>query len=294
MEVMTPNLGEYGVTSPHIQNLGVSMGGASMEEKTYFLQTSPEYAMKRLLAEGCGSIYQITSAFRGSEAGNRHNPEFTLLEWYRPSLNLKGLMVELDELLSELCSSFQIQREDANFVSYRDLFQDRYNENPHQLDMDQLLTLAKDHFPNLVSHLNQESVVDDVLDVLFSAGVEPSLKKPHFVFDYPASQSALAKLGTRSGDTVALRFELFWQGMELANGYDELTDAKELRQRFIQDNEIRASKDLGEILLDENLLCCLENMPECTGVALGLDRLQMLLTQVDSIKQVLSFPIEDA
>lgn len=296
---MTPNLGQYGVTSPHIQNLDILMKGALMkgglmEEKTYFLQTSPEYAMKRLLAEGCGSIYQITSAFRGSESGNRHNPEFTLLEWYRPSLSLEGLMEELDALLSALCSSFQICRENASFVSYRHLFQNRYNANPHQLDVGQLHILAKDHFPNLVSHLDEDSGVDDVLDLLFSAGVEPSLIKPHFVFDYPASQSALAKLETRSGDTVALRFELFWQGMELANGYDELTDAKELRQRFIRDNETRASKDLDEILLDENLLACLENLPECTGVALGLDRLQMLLTDVDSIKQVLSFSIEDA
>ncbi|MFT7684702.1 MAG: lysyl-tRNA synthetase class 2 [Candidatus Azotimanducaceae bacterium] len=289
MEVMTPNLGRYGVTSPNIQNIQVQMG-----EAFYFLQTSPEYAMKRLLAEGSGAIYQITSAFRGGESGNRHNPEFTLLEWYRPSLNLQGLMEELDELLSELCTCFQIQRGQATFVTYRDLFEFRFGENPHQLTLVQSLKLARQHFPNLMSHLNQESGVDDVLDLLFSAGIEPTLIEPHFVYNYPVSQAALAKIGLHCSDKVSLRFELFWKGMELANGYDELKDAKELSQRFVADNNIRASKNLKQVSLDDTLLSALEFMPDCTGVALGLDRLQMLLTDQSSIKDVLSFPIENA
>ena len=264
------------------------------DEGAYFLQTSPEYAMKRLLAEGCGPIYQITSAFRGGEAGGRHNPEFTLLEWYRPSLSLQGLMEELDELLSELCSCFNIHKEEAKFVSYRDLFEARFEVNPHKLSFSQSLALAKSHFPDLTSHLNKESSVDDILDLLFSMGIESTLISPHFVFDYPASQSALAKVATRSGDEVSLRFELFWQGVELANAYDELKNANELAQRFVRDNEIRASKNLPEISLDENLLSVLDLMPDCTGVALGLDRLQMLLTQKSSIKDVLSFSIDQA
>jgi len=284
---MTPCLGRFTVTSPHIKSLSLSIN-----DEVFFLQTSPEYAMKRLLAEECGSIYQIATVFRGGESGQRHNPEFTMLEWYRPNIDLKALMVEVDQLLQDLCDEFSVKREKASFISYQKLFESRYRINPHLVGVNELRDLANKHHPNLLAHLPSEASHDDLLDLLFSAGIEPRLINPHFVYDYPPTQAQLAKLGERNGQCFAQRFELFWKGMELANGYDELQDSEELSQRSLRDNEIRQSESLSTVEMDPRLLSAIEEMPMCCGVALGLDRLQMLLFDQPDIKDVLSFDID--
>lgn len=287
LEVMTPCIGRFAVTAPYIKSLSLSMNG-----ENFFLQTSPEYAMKRLLAEGSGSIFQIANVYRDGESGQRHNPEFTMLEWYRPNINLEALMSEVDLLLQNLCDDLNVKREKASFISYRELFESRYQVNPHVVKVDELKDLANKHHPGLLAHLQKGASLDDILGLLFFTGIEPGLINPHFVYDYPRTQAQLAKLGERNGEWVALRFELFWKGMELANGYDELQDPKELSGRAFRDNEVRRSEGLPTMKMDTRLLTAIEEMPMCCGVALGLDRLQMLLFDQPDIKDVLSFDIK--
>jgi len=279
---MTPCLGRFTVTSPYIESLSLNVN-----KERFFLQTSPEYAMKRLLAEKSGPIYQIATVYRDGESGQRHNPEFTLLEWYRPNMGLRALMDEVDQLLQDLCADFHIKREKAHFISYRELFESKYKVNPHDCDVTVLRNLAHKTYPDLLSHLGAKTSVDDLLDLMFSAGIEPGLVDPHFVYDYPRTQAQLAKLGKRNGEWVARRFELFWGGMELANGYDE-----ELLSRSSRDNEIRQVEGLPTMEMDPRLLVAIEEMPPCCGVALGLDRLQMLLFNQPGIKDVLSFSVD--
>lgn len=289
LEVTTPCLGRFAVTSPYIKSLSLEVNGGN-----FFLQTSPEYAMKRLLAQGSGAIYQIATVYRDGESGRRHNPEFSLLEWYRPNMGLDALMVEVDQLLRDLCDEFQIEKEKASFISYRELFESRFKVNPHDIEIDGLCELAKEHYGHLLAHLKTDTSIDDLLDLLFSEGIEPQLTGPTFVYDYPQTQAQLAKLGERDGEIVARRFELFWKGMELANGYDELQDASELVLRSSRDNAVRLSEGLPSMEMDPRLLRAIEEMPKCCGVALGLDRLQMLLCDQSSIQDVLSFDIDEA
>ena len=284
LEVDTPLLCSAGITDPSIEPLIVD-GGVSLTQPR-FLQTSPEYAMKRLLAAGSGPIYQIAKAFRDGEAGPRHNPEFTLLEWYRPGFDHHQLMAEV----AELAGHCLVDRPSHKF-SYRELFAQTLDLDPFTATVEQLAEIARQHID-----LGFASDDKDLwLDLLMSHLVEPELadKGLCFVYDYPESQAALSRV-VQSGDVaVGQRFELYVDGMELANGYCELTDAAEQERRFVADNEKRARLGLEQRPVDARLLAALaEGLPECGGVALGVDRLLMLRTGADDIRDVIAFDWE--
>jgi len=281
LEVETPLLCSTGVTDPAIEPLLVERG-ASVARPRY-LQTSPEYAMKRLLAAGSGPVFQITKAFRDGEAGSRHNPEFTLLEWYRPGYDHHRLMAEVAALICHCLGDRPEQR-----ITYRQLFLDCLGLDPFTASVEELQAFARARIE--VGALAGDR--DLWLDLLLSHLIEPQLSRRGicFVYDYPASQAALARIVESGGVAVGQRFELYVDGMELANGYHELTDAAEQRRRFDRDNARRREHGLPERPRDENLLAALAHgLPGCSGVALGVDRLLMLATGATDIRDVLAF-----
>lgn len=284
LEVETPLLAPATVTDPHIDSIPaqVQVRGSL---QTFHLQTSPEYAMKRLLAAGSGACYQICKSFRQGDAGARHNPEFTMLEWYRPGFSLEGLMAEVEQLLHEILPQASMPR-----LSYRELFLRHLNIDPHRIEPKALRRLTRETLPVDAADLN----ATDCLQLLLAQAIEPELPEYCFVYDYPAAQAALAKIAPdQKGEPVARRFELFCRGMELANGYDEETDPDELRNRFELDQQSRANLGRPVPEIDEKLLAALENgLPPCSGVAFGIDRLLMLLSGANSITEVLAFPID--
>ncbi len=282
LEVETPLMCARGVTDPYIQAFGVN---------DKFLQTSPEYAMKRLLSAGVGSIYQICKAFRQEEAGSMHNPEFTMLEWYRVGFNLEQLMDEMDNLLQLI-----VDCKPAKIVSYTQVFQDMLGINPHRANIDMLQKCAIEHNINLTTQAMVNLTVTDWLQIIMSHVIEPKLTgaAPWIIYDFPAEQAALAKI-VQKDDLVAARFEVYIDGIELANGYYELQDATEQERRFAADNEIRCNNNIKFMQADERLVAALASgFPECSGVALGLDRILMHKMQVKSIADVLSFTITNA
>lgn len=275
LEVETPLLCQTTATDPHINSFYLT-------PYQRYLQTSPEYAMKRLLAAGSGSIYQICKVFRDDEIGRWHNPEFTMLEWYRVNFNDRDLMQEVDQLLQTVLNS-----QPAEKYSYQELFLKYLNIDPHRADLMTLQKVAEQQgldFSQL-DNLNR----DDWLQLLLNHCIEPHLgfNRPTFIYDFPASQAALARLKT---DDVAARFEVYVNGIELANGYHELTDPQEQQQRFLKDIAQRQQLSYPKVPIDNRLLAALNaGLPNCAGVALGLDRLFMIATQAQSIHQVLSF-----
>jgi len=286
MEVETPLLASAPVTDLHLRALSCRYRGPGAHDgRELYLQTSPEFAMKRLLAAGCGPIYQICRAVRDGEAGRRHNPEFTILEWYRPGWDHHRLMDEVDELLAAVLGSGSGER-----LSYAATFK-RYAGVEVIGETDAALRLrVKDFGVSDVEGLSR----DDLLDLVLTHVIEPKLGhcQPTFIHDYPASQASLARV--RDGDpALAERFEVFVEGVELANGYHELVDPAEQRRRFEADNEKRDSLDLPSVPIDERLLAALEHgLPGCAGVALGVDRLVMLASGTRKIADVLTFPID--
>lgn len=276
LEVETPQLGPTTVTDPHLNSLGIPGYG--------YLQTSPEYAMKRLLAAGSGSIYQFARVFRGEEWGRRHHPEFTLLEWYRVGFTLDELIDDVAAVARLALGNLRCER-----VRYRELFRGYLDVDPLTCEIHALKSLAKQHVD--VAFDAQDR--DTWLELLMSVLIEPQLgaEKLCFVTDYPPSQAALARLHSDAeGDTVAARFELYYRGVELANGYRELLDADEQRARFETDLRERARQGLPLIPVDEDLLAALASgLPDCSGVALGLDRLVMLAVGGNSLQEVISF-----
>jgi lysyl-tRNA synthetase class 2 len=285
LEVETPLLSAATVTDLHLQSLSLRAGGR--DGRTMYLQTSPEFAMKRLLAHGSGPIYQISKAFRDAEAGRRHNPEFTLLEWYRPGWDHHRLMDEIDELLAAVLRSPPGER-----LSYAGAFERHAAIDPHGAPREELERRALDLGVQSVPELER----DDLLNLLLTHVVEPRLGRgrPTFVHDFPASQAALSRI--RPGDpALAERFEVFVEGLELANGYHELTDPAEQRRRFAADLADRRRHDQPQVPIDTRLLAALEaGLPECAGVALGVDRLVMLKVGTDDISDVIAFPIDRA
>ena len=253
--------------------------------------------MKRLLAAGSGPIYQICPAFRAGEEGKHHNPEFTMLEWYRPDTSLSELMDELQHLTEMLATRFGVAWSVPKRVSYHQLFQARFNLNPHRASVSELLSIAHREFPQSVQHLSSaqgDEQLDDVRDLLFSQGIEKSLLSPHFVAGFPISQAALAKAGEMDGDKVALRCEMYWHGLEIANAYDELLDSAELVGRAAKDNQRRKADGKPMRQLDARLLSSMDSLPQCAGIAVGIDRLLMCLTNSQSLEEVLAFPFSIA
>ena len=282
LEIETPLLCQHTVTDRHIDSFRV---------ENYFLQTSPEYAMKRLLAQGSGPIFQICKAFRQGEAGKKHNPEFSLLEWYRPGFDHHNLMDETDELLQLL-----LQTKPAKRISYRNLFLETLNIDPFSITSESLKNIITNKVSNLHFDIHQLNK-DDCLNLLLSYFIEPSLgfDAPVFVYDYPSTQAALAKLRRDEDITVAERVEVYIQGVELANGFHELGDAKEQRERFLEEQQYRRERGLFVPEIDERLLDALRNgFPDCAGIAVGLDRLAMLIAKVDDVGGVLSFSWDQA
>jgi lysyl-tRNA synthetase class 2 len=286
-EVTTPVLGASGVSDLHIQSLSLVDDGQS-----WFLQSSPEYSMKRLLASGSGSIYQICPAFRAGELGSKHNTEFSMLEWYRVGYSLEELVAEVATLLQQTLDVSQVQTSEFRFTTYRELFTSRFDVNPHDAGIETLrgLIFAENLTADHIDNIDDDATRNECLDLLFASCIEPGLDEPTFVLEFPAGQAALAKIAANDQyDVVARRFELYWQGMELANGYDELKDPAELRQRFEKNNTQRVARGLIEMAPDKKLLASMSELPDCAGVAIGLDRLVMLLCGKTSIDEVLTF-----
>ena len=289
LEVETPLLGGSFGTDPSIEPLTARFEGPGYPAgKTLYLQSSPEFFMKRLLAAGSGPVYQLCKAFRNGEAGRRHNPEFTILEWYRPGHDADRLMQEVAELVRVLVEEPALPVE---YRSYRSLFLEHLDIDPLEADPARLQGCALAR--NL---LGAEELVldrDGWLDLLMSSFIEPELgaRGLTFVTAYPASQASLARLNPGDRRTAA-RFELYWKGVELANGFEELVDAAEQSERFERENCRRFSAGRRPMPVDDALLSALENgMPECAGVALGVDRLLMCRYDLQDIDEVLAFSL---
>ncbi len=287
LEVETPILSRYSITDPQIWPIQadyLSVPGSPVEK--HYLHTSPEFAMKRLLAAGSGPIFQVCKVFRNAEKGSRHNPEFSMLEWYRPGFDDQQLMDEVMALVKILLPGGRWRR-----LSYQQLFRDYLDIDPLSIDTDTLAVLAGRLIETSFADVPADR--DTWLDLLYSHVIEPQLQEPVFIHDYPPSQAALAVIETNNqGTQVARRFELVIGGMEIANGYKELLDPQEQALRFQQDLQKVTPVPRRA---DENLLSALEHgLPACAGVAVGLDRILMLQCAAKSIEEVLSFPIERA
>ncbi|NRB54844.1 MAG: EF-P lysine aminoacylase GenX [Salinicola sp.] len=286
-EVETPVLGHAGSTDPHLDSLSLDATTPAGRE-TLWLQTSPEFHMKRLLAAGSGPIFQLARSFRDGEVGRRHNVEFTMLEWYRPGFSLAELIEECEALIRTVLPSDPgpLRRH-----RYRDLLRDHLDVDPFQSPLSNLRRRAGE-----IGALPMDDADrDGCLDLLMSLVIEPTLggEGIDVVIDYPASQAALARKRTdpEDGVEVAARFEIYLHGLELANGYDELTDAAEQASRFAADNRQRAALGKPAVDVDRRLVAALEHgMPAGSGVALGVDRLIQLALGKDSIAEVMAFP----
>lgn len=284
LEVETPLLSTAGTTDPHVPSFIVP---DSYSQR--YLSTSPEFAMKRLLAAGTGSIYQVCKAFRQEEQGKHHNPEFSLLEWYRVGFDHQRLMQDVAALVGELAEGLR-DFGPVEYLSYHDCFQQQLGLDPHTAKVQVLRETAHQNGLPTVSGLADDDR-EGWLDLLMSFAVQPHLGRGHlcFVYDYPENQAALARV--RPGNpAVAERFELFVDGIELANGFHELQDTDEQRGRFEADLVRRQAEGLELIAIDERLLGALAaGLPACAGVALGLDRLQMVLGGEEQLRNVVSF-----
>lgn len=282
-----------GSTAPSSATNGLTVRGSS----AYYLHTSPEFAMKRLLASGSGDIYQICHVVRGLERGRQHNAEFTLVEWYRLGYSLEQLMDETEALarhvLGPAAASMRGER-----ISYEEAFRTSLGFDPLTAPLETLDTAARDAGLVMAAEpgVPEQARRDALLEFLMSAKVGPTLGRGALtcVHRYPASQAALARLDDRD-PRCALRFELYCEGMELANGFHELASAAEQRARFEHDLDERRRRGLPADRMDEFLLGALAaGLPDCAGVALGFDRLLMLASGASRIDEVLTFPIERA
>ena len=282
MEVETPLLSQHTVTDPHIDSFQTQY---SNNQQTYFLQTSPEYAMKRLLCAGSGAIFQICKAFRQGEFGAQHNPEFTMLEWYRPGFNHHDLMDEIDQLLQRILITAPAEK-----ITYQDLFLTHLAIDPFAVDLVALKKLITQKEIDIdlttIDH-------DTALQILLTHSIEPNLgrKKPLFLYDFPASQAALAKIHHQRAE----RFELYIDGCEIANGFHELTNPIEQEKRFINDQQQRKAHQKFIPDIDQRFINALHNgLPDCAGVAVGIDRLLMQLAKTNHIHDVICFPWDSA
>jgi lysyl-tRNA synthetase class 2 len=293
LEVETPLLSAAGATDPQLDSFVTRYTGpGAAHGQPLYLHTSPEFAMKRLLAAGSGAIFQICKVFRNGEAGRLHNPEFTLLEWYRPGFDHHRLMDEVDALVRHALAPWR-ELGAAERLTYREAFERHAGIDPHAADRRALAACATTHGLHAPA---ADLSLDGWRDLLLTHLVEPHLgqRGPTFLYDYPASQAALARV--RPGaPALAERFELYIDGVELANGYHELGDARAQRTRFEADLALRQATGRDLVAMDERLLAALTGgLPDCAGVALGVDRLLMLAARARSIKEVLAFPLARA
>lgn len=288
LEVQTPLLSQAANTDSFLQSVSAQV---TYQDKpvTYYLHTSPEFAMKRVLASWQVAIYQLCPVFRDNEIGSRHNIEFTMLEWYQPNYSLIELADELSELLAALYGHAVIM----NHYRYSDAFMDFVGIHPLTASIESLQAVAEDKGLVGFDFAKHESSRQSWLDVLFSHAVEPNLGHdlPTLIIDYPPATAALAKTALDTqGNLVAKRFELYINGIEIANAYDELADSQALRARFEQDNALRAQHQLPLMPIDEHLLAACDAMPRCSGIAVGIDRLLMVMTGAKNVQEVIPFP----
>ncbi len=294
VEVETPALSKGTVTDVYLDAISCkydfladSPAGHSTE---LYLQTSPEFHMKRLLASGYGCIYSIAKAFRHEEAGRYHNPEFTMLEWYRIDFDQFDLMSEVSELLKSILGC-----NEPLFTSYQDIFITTVSIDPLKANFEELVAVLEQH-GKAADWLIDQNDPDALLQFIFTEIIETTIgvEQPQFIYDFPIAQASLAK---RSMDDarVAQRFECYYRGIELVNGFNELTDADEQVARFEEDNAKRSAQGLPVKPIDKNFIAALTHgLPECSGVALGIDRLVMLALDIKDISEVQSFSIERA
>lgn len=281
IEVDTPLLVSYPPNDAHIQIVKASALG-----NTRYLISSPEYAMKRLLAEGAPDIYQISHVFRDGELGTKHSPEFTMAEWYRKNFSL-------DEMIEETCAfiALFIGKVPYKKISFKEIFETHLGINPFSTSHQTLLSIFNKNDIALPSSFSY----DDLLLLLLERLIEPKLEKDTLtvLYGYPASMAACAITKKDiDGNTTALRFEVYYQGLELANGYQECNDKQELEKRFQQYNLSRQEAGYAPYEVDPRFLEALKKMPACSGVACGFDRLVMLNTQSTSIEEVLCFAFD--
>lgn len=298
LEVETPLLCHATGTDPQLDFFSSYYHGmpneTGMKDKEMYLQTSPEFAMKRLLAAGSGSIFQICKAFRNGESGRFHNPEFTILEWYRLGFSLDQLMDEVAELLIQLlkkqCNTASVHR-----FSYRELFEQVTGLNPLVFCQKSYADYAlKNAISDAISICENDHAM--WLDLIFSFKVQPVLadQKIAMVYGYPAVQASLARIN-QENRLIADRFEVFIGGVEIGNGFFELSDAKEQERRFDQEISSRRVNGLPAVKKDKRFLEALQSgLPECSGIALGLDRLLMILANVETLNEVMAFPFDHA
>ncbi len=282
LEVETPILANHAVTDIHLHSFQVH---DSQQRTIGFLQTSPEFFMKRLLAAGFGSMYQLSTVFRAEEKGSQHLREFKLLEWYRLGFDLEAMMAETVQFAAAILGARPIE-----LLSYQQVFEQSIGINPHLATREQLQKITQQHIDVNLDPSDDESML---LDLLFSHCIQTTLghKKFTVVYHFPKAQAALAKLKIDTqGHTVAERFELFIDGVEIANGYHELTEFDEQRRRFETDNQQRQQRGLPKIAIDHAFLAALEHgLPDCSGVALGWDRLLMIALEEKVIDRVVCF-----
>ena len=281
LEVFTPALSRTTVTDPNIDSIAVLLN-----DKTFYLHTSPEYRMKRLIAAGFPDIYQVCRVFRNAESGRRHQAEFTMLEWYRLGFDLDSIIEDAVRLITSLVDAQTLER--PNIVSYSDAFSEKLSIDPLSTSIAALIDVTE------ADEALQQSIGDDRdawLDFAFATCVSP-----HFcddpltvIYHYPASQASLAKLCSQDAG-VAERFEIYFGAVELANGFVELTDADEQLARFENERERRSADGKQDVAIDYGLIEALRaGMPECAGVALGLDRLLMIAAGLQDIADVVTF-----
>ncbi|WP_409525009.1 EF-P lysine aminoacylase EpmA [Nitrincola sp. MINF-07-Sa-05] len=288
MEVDTQILSHCAVSDPFIDSIEANFNLIGSDQmQPLYLQTSPEYAMKRLLVAGAGSIYQLGKVFRNGEVSRRHNPEFTMLEWYRIGFDHWQLMDEVEALVLSVLPDLTIRR-----ISYRDLFLNHLDIDPHVASSAQLSRLCRAH----IDAPFEDDDPDTWRNLLMSHLIEPALEEGVCVYGFPASQAALARVERdETGIEVATRFELFVDGLELANGYYELTDAAEQARRLAADQQQRERLQLPLRPTEQRLVAALQKgLPECAGVALGVDRLVMLALGASDIAQVIPFAFDRA
>jgi lysyl-tRNA synthetase class 2 len=290
LEVETPLLSHACGTEPQLDFFTTIFEFAKPEK--LFLQTSPEFAMKRLLAAGSGSIYQICKAFRNNEVGRFHNPEFTILEWYRVDFDLNDLMDEVEALFAELS---EYKFESPKRIFYAEIFEHYTGLNALVFSFETYSAFAIQHeIQEVITFCGKNHAI--WLDYLFSFFVQPHLGENGLclIYGYPACQSALARLN-QDNSLVADRFEVFLNGIELGNGFYELSDSIEQNRRFNNEIQLREREDLPKVVKDKRLLAALKSgLPDCSGIAIGLDRLLMILVEAETISDVLSFDIERA
>ena len=284
MEVETPVLSSAANTD--LQIAVFSTQSILKAEQCAYLRTSPEFFHKRLLASGSGDIFEIAKVFRHGESTALHNPEFSLLEWYRLGFDLRQLMNEVLELIEVLALAFALKPLPVKVVTYQALFIELLQIDPFDLTQDQLNQLAKE-----AGYHGSTLSRAEALDFMFAIKIEPLLNnnQAYLIHDFPIEQAALAKAHPEFSDRC-LRFEFLWGSVELANGYQELTDATEQLRRFENDNKLRQWSDKSELPIDLRLLAALHHgLPQCSGVAIGLDRLLMCLLNKSKISDVLGF-----